>query len=797
MADECLVDSAKAGKMHNFGDQSALLWVCKRRYCHLVVIFTRVVNFSIGIYLPLFHKVFFMATLLPSRRVKDRAAAVSISAVGISVILSIALIMGFLFWVVYPLFVPAQVDLTSQKPLSTMHASKLMVLDEYARNAAFVDDKGKVTYIDTDTHQVKEVLQLPIATGDLITAVAPIHAPARDYAFGTQKGEIVFSRIGYVSRYMDGVTTIKGRLEYPMGQKLDIPASGAAIQLLSVKQDANNQVALWVTADQKLHYVRFSKTNDFLTGEVKLEQQVAEQIDLQVMPQGVYVDTQLSRAYVVFASGEIDFYSLSDEGMQKVQQVKFLAEGASKITASAMLLGDISLMIGFDTGEIWQAFSVKDDKYRETLEHVRSFDAQEHAIVQIQVDHGRKGFYALDASGQMGIYYSTSERNLWLDKVLEPGFNQVLFAPDYHGEHILVSDQNTLTKYRVDNEFPEVSLSSLWGKVWYEGYQEPEYIWQSSSASSDFEPKYSLTPLTFGTFKAAFYALLVAIPIAIMGAIYAAFFMSAELRSFVKPLIELMEATPTVIIGFLAGLWLAPILEGYLPGVFAVLVLLPIILLGFGFMWVNLPKPWRQSLPVGMRVLVMIPVVILAVSLAFGMSTTMEGAFFQGDMRLWLTNNGVDYDQRNAIVIGIAMGFAVIPTIFSISEDAIYSVPKHLVNGSLALGASPWQTMVGVVLPTASPGIFSAVMMGLGRAVGETMIVLMATGNTAIIDPSIFDGFRALSANLAVEMGEAEHNSTHYRVLFLSGLVLLALTFLFNTVAESIRHRMMKKYGSL
>ena len=143
------------------------------------------------------------------------------------------------------------------------------------------------------------------------------------------------------------------------------------------------------------------------------------------------------------------------------------------------------------------------------------------------------------------------------------------------------------------------------------------------------------------------------------------------------------------------------------------------------------------------------------------------------------------------------IGFAVIPTIFSISEDAVFSVPRHLTAGSLALGATPWQTVIGVVILTASPGIFSAVMIGLGRAVGETMVVLMATGNTPIIDINIFQGFRALSANIAVEMPESEVNSTHYRVLFLAALVLFLVTFIVNTVAEIVRQRLRVKYGNL
>ena len=143
------------------------------------------------------------------------------------------------------------------------------------------------------------------------------------------------------------------------------------------------------------------------------------------------------------------------------------------------------------------------------------------------------------------------------------------------------------------------------------------------------------------------------------------------------------------------------------------------------------------------------------------------------------------------------MGVAVIPTIFSMAEDAIFSVPKHLTQGSLALGATSWQTLSRVVILTASPGIFSAVMIGLGRAVGETMIVLMATGNTPLMDLNIFSGMRTLSANIAVEMPESEVGSTHFRVLFLAAMVLFMLTFLFNTVAELVRQRLRERYSSL
>jgi phosphate transport system permease protein len=205
-----------------------------------------------------------------------------------------------------------------------------------------------------------------------------------------------------------------------------------------------------------------------------------------------------------------------------------------------------------------------------------------------------------------------------------------------------------------------------------------------------------------------------------------------------------------------------------------------------------------NPVPEGWEPVLLVPPLIALLLVAAWLGGPVQDLFFQGDLRHWLSNEaGISYDQRNALVVGCAMGFAVIPTIFSIAEDAVFGVPKSLSDGSLALGATPWQTLLFVVLPTASPGIFSALMIGLGRAVGETMIVLMATGNTPIMDWNLFEGMRTLAANIAVEMPESEVNSSHFRILFLAALVLFLFTFVVNTGAELVRQRLREKYSSL
>jgi phosphate transport system permease protein len=151
------------------------------------------------------------------------------------------------------------------------------------------------------------------------------------------------------------------------------------------------------------------------------------------------------------------------------------------------------------------------------------------------------------------------------------------------------------------------------------------------------------------------------------------------------------------------------------------------------------------------------------------------------------------YVQRNSLVVGVIMGFAIIPIIYTIAEDALSTVPEHLRSASLGAGATPWQTALRIVIPTAMSGLFSALMIGLGRAVGETMIVLMAAGNTPILEMNIFNGFRTLAANIATEMPEAARDSTHYRTLFLAALTLFVMTFAVNTVAEVVRQRFRRR----
>lgn len=740
---------------------------------------------------------------------KDHLVRHGMTIGGISVIIAILLIFFYLLYVVFPLLMPASIEEvnTVSAPHSEMGQTVHLAAEEKNEIGVRFTDKAHAIFFNLEHGNIiKEKALAPENTevksfgyGD--TAVASI-------VYGLNDGRAVVAKHAYDIDYIknendENVRTITPSIEFPLGNEpLAVDNQGQALTHVDVQltEDANMIAA--VTADNRFILSSFVKEIDFLTEEETLTQ-VAGELNLTELGLDdvthVLLDKEEKLAYLADAQGYVAQINIRDkENPEFIERVKVVAEGQT-ISAIEFLTGDISLMIASSDGLVAQWFPVRDEKGDEHLTKIREFNQHKgQQIVTIAPEERRKGFLLADASGQVGVYHSTANRQVIVDTFTKPEeMRHIAVSP--RADVMLIEQKNgDIQVWDIHNEHPEISLSALWGKVWYESHEQPKYLWQSSSASNDFEPKFSLMPLAFGTLKAAFYAMLVAVPIAIFGAIYAAYFMSPGMRKVVKPTIEIMEALPTVILGFLAGLWLAPVIEMNLPGVFMLLFMLPMVVLASAYAWWKfVPKSVKYKIPPGWEAALLIPSILFAGWLAFTLSYPVEVWLFGGDMRLWLNSIGIDFDQRNALVVGIAMGLAVIPSIFSITEDAVFSVPKHLTTGSLALGATLWQTMTRVVILTASPGIFSAVMIGIGRAVGETMIVLMATGNTPVMDFSIFQGLRTLSANIAVEMPESEVNSTHYRVLFLSGLVLFVFTFFFNTLAEIVRHRLRRKYSSL
>jgi phosphate transport system permease protein len=252
------------------------------------------------------------------------------------------------------------------------------------------------------------------------------------------------------------------------------------------------------------------------------------------------------------------------------------------------------------------------------------------------------------------------------------------------------------------------------------------------------EPKYGIFPLLVGTLKVTFIALLLATPLAIFAAIYTAFFAKRSLREWIKPIVEILAGFPSVVLGFFC---LVTIVRG-----------------------VNLITTFLQP-----------ALDVLAQGIGFILPFAKQ--FFQEA----LTISEFHY---SAFVGGIGLGLAVIPIIFTITEDALSAVPKSYREASLALGATEWETAFKVMLPAALPGVVAAVLLGIGRAFGETMIALMATGNAALISWNMFHPIRTLAATIGSETGEVQWGSLHYNILFFLGILLFVVSFTINAITE-------------
>ncbi|MFT6274658.1 MAG: phosphate transport system permease protein [Halioglobus sp.] len=731
------------------------------------------------------------------RQLKNTMATATVSTGGVAVLGAILLIFFYLLYEVVPLFSSATASKMDSIPVSSVTAEQLRytTTEEQGEVALTIDTNWQAKFVRT--LDGAELLARSFETNSQVTAFAAGNENL--LAFAYRDSQIKLNKHSY-------------RLSYPNDKRLVTPSldqlytdqelgfAGAVLQKVAANDSEDALLIAGISVAGEILARRFEKTTSFLSDELTLEAKNFLLPKLGFRPSEVFVGSSQRWLYFLANNGSfavVDLKRADEQGLQLIADRGTVFGGGGSLTASAMLLGGISLLTASSNGELSQFFMVRTEAGPK-FQRVREFDTTGHTVTHIVPEHRRKVFLTLSDDNFLQAYSTTAHRRS-LGKQLSENESVSTASVSPRGNILLLAtDDGNLERWNIDNEHPDVSWSALWEEVWYESYDQPEYVWQSSASNNDFEPKYSFTPLAFGTLKAAFYAMLVATPLAICGAIYTAYFMAPALRRKVKPVIELMEALPTVILGFLAGLWLAPFIEDKLTGVFTVLLVMPVGVLAFAFAWSRLPLAVRSMLPEGWHIILLIPVITALGYFSFAINDSVEIALFGGDMRVWITQElGISFDQRNALVVGIAMGMAVIPTIFSIAEDAIFSVPKHLSYGSLALGATPWQTLVGVVLPTASPGIFSGLMIGTGRAVGETMIVLMATGNTPIMDANIFEGMRTLAANIAVEVPETEVDSSHYRVLFLAAFVLFAFTFVVNTAAEIIRQRLRVKYGSL
>lgn len=685
------------------------------------------------------------------RRNIDRLVRRAVTACGVGVLLVMLLLFFWLIVVVVPLFAPASlkpgqtIELTDPQPTLA-----LGLQDKWAWR---IDARGVARFIGLNGQPTQPALQLSqppervvsSADNQTLALIQPQHR------FMLLQPAAIVADIAW---------------RFPLGDTpLALPAQN--IDTAALAQRADNRWRLAVADAQQISVAELQADRPPVWQTLS-----SGATSLAISPDGHQLYAALGR--------QLQLWSLRGEqpALQQTLSLPLPVKGLR------LLSGGRSLLVIDDNG-ISQWFSVMQAQGAQ-LTRSREF-AEADGRGQVIAEVHRRAFATLSAEGKLQFFASKQAGPIFTHQ-FAAGTNHIAISPQ--GNQLLTERAGQLQTWQLDNPWPDVSWRSLWQKVWYENYPAPDWVWQSTAANDDYQAKFSLVPMVSGTLKAALLALLFATPLALAAAMYTAWFMSPALRRWVKPAIEMMGALPSVVIGLIAGLWLAPKVADHLLAVLLLPFILAAAILLFGWACNKLTGRWRQ--PAGREVALLLPWLLLITLLTLWLLPAVEQQLLGDSLAGRLQHS---YQQRNLLIAGVAMGFALVPLIFTLAEDALFSVPAALGQGSLALGATPWQTLTRIVLPGASAGIFAALMIGFGRAVGETMIVLMATGNTPQTSGGLFNGARALSANIAIEMPEAAAGSAHYRILFLSALVLLAFTLVVNTLAEMVRQRLRRRYG--
>ncbi len=288
------------------------------------------------------------------------------------------------------------------------------------------------------------------------------------------------------------------------------------------------------------------------------------------------------------------------------------------------------------------------------------------------------------------------------------------------------------------------------GSFVYETKTETGYDWQPTSSS---KAKYSLVPLIIGTLKVAVPAAILGSLISIFVAIFLSELASPQVREIVKPALELIAGLPSVVVGFFALVTIASFVQ------------------------------WMAHMPIIFDILSQTPVLnrFFFPACTFAQEDPLQQICLQRAQGI-----GAAGTYLNTLVGALGMTLVIIPVITTIAEDALRSVPNSIRDASMALGASRWQTAFTAVVPAAVSGLTAAVILGLGRAIGETMIVLLATGNASILSPNLLESGRAITATIAAELGEAVAGGDHYNALFFIGAVLFLFTFVLNIIGEIV-----------
>ncbi|HXV21179.1 MAG TPA: ABC transporter permease, partial [Desulfuromonadales bacterium] len=478
-----------------------------------------------------------------------------ISAGGLTVIGSVIFILLLIVRVAVPLFQAPRAEVFSRfaLPPEVPAAEVLTVgLDEYLESAFTISRDGSFAFFEARRGELFDRLTLePPVPEAQVRGVE--YDGGHIYELLWSDGSLSLEQIRFQPQFDEQ----GGRKVVFNHERLALfppPAPGHPVRSLARIDAEGRQTRVSLLADNRLLVEQTEITEDFLGNRSEeRHEQVLEDAPAETVT-ALTLDHTGHALYVGTGSGILLRWNLEEAGSPVLlDRVPAFAE-PRPVTALGLVFGDISLAVGDAQGGLSTWFPVvgEENSGEKRLHRIHTLKAHAGAVTAILPSRRDKSLLSLDQGGALHLDHMTSERHLL---ALEGAGALRHFAFSARGNGVFaVAADGQATLWTVDNPHPEVSLGTLFGKVWYEGYPAPAHVWQSSSASDDFEPKFSLTPLIFGTLKGTFYAMLLAVPLALFGAIYTSQFGSPRLRQMIKPTVEIMAAIPSVVIGFLAAL---------------------------------------------------------------------------------------------------------------------------------------------------------------------------------------------------------------------------------------------------
>lgn len=729
----------------------------------------------------------------------DQIVRKLILASGIGVLLAVSGLFVFLFAEVFPLFQKAKVDapITYQSDLK----NPLLIGASPDGEWTFVlSEDGRIqTFSTLPRSDTSAALTLTVPFGGISTA--RWYQGTQQLLIGTSNGTIAVGQFHFnPSRDTHPLLEIDWVCLNPE------TTSENGYLRLDMSADQNSQTIVGIPlplGQSRIHLFRAEQTGSPLSEDSK--QTFSRQTLLlpdDVIPNQVIAGAFGDQILLSTQKGAVLLFE-KDQDWTLIQSFNPFSSAGIRVVDIHPIQGRQSLYIADSSGKhhIATLFRHIESGQRQLI-LTKTFQNTEKAVLAFSSSPSNKAL--LVATEQSVILRNATTKKTRWRQASDSRWQDILLNSQYN-KMSLLDENGCITTFPIRDPHPEAGWSAFFRQIWYEGYDAPMYIWQSSGGADTYEAKYSLVPLLYGSFKGTLFALLFAIPIALSAAIYTSQFLNPKLRSFIKPVVELMASFPSVVLGFLAALWLGPLLENRIPSFFLLCIAIPAAALFCGFLWNCIPEHLKRRVPEGLEFFILLPIIVITGALAWSAGPHLEMVLFTVQDPLsgsttasfslwWEAIFSGQFLQRNALVIGIIMGFAITPIIYTIAEDSLASVPRSLVSGSLALGANRLQTTFSIIVPTASAGIVSAIIIGTGRAIGETMVLLMATGNTPLLNWDLFSGMRSLAANIAIELPEAPADGTLYRSLFLGAMVLFLLTFIFNTVAEVLREKLRRKY---